>query len=200
VKPLGRVSARSAPPLSRRAAAAQTLTLTVTAPADVSPPASVPVTDGSLTAPSVVTAGKTYPVSGLGYAAGTPVTIAIYPGPSALATATADATGAFRTSVTVQSSLRGPHTLLSVGIEPGGDVRFLESPVDVQAPATDDDTGDDTRNTGTGSCPDDSAGHGTTSALATTGADSVGALIAAAAAIAGGGILLAMTHRRRRSG
>lgn len=112
---------------------------TIAAPKVVLPPM-VPISDGALTgfSPSL-TPGETITVEGSGFAAGAPVTIGIYSVPRELKTVTADAFGRFVTSVVIPADMRGPHTLVAVGIAPDGSVRRLVTAIAL--PGADGSTG-----------------------------------------------------------
>jgi hypothetical protein len=99
-------------------------------------PATVPTKNGDLTLPagatSTVAPGKTITVNGTGYAPNTTVTLAIYSTPQVLTTVVTDASGNFTATVTVPAGLEaGNHTLVASGVDPSGNVRYVNLAVTV---------------------------------------------------------------------
>lgn len=145
----------------------------VTPGAPVAPPSPPAVTDGPLTSSSgadfTVTDRQTR-LTGSGFAARTPVTIAIYSTPTVLTRTITDGSGAFSVTVSIPSGFTGSHTLLASGFGAGGVPRTLTLPVRV----------------------------GTAGGLATTGLPVV-ATIVIGLGVTAGGLLALLGARRRRS-
>ena len=81
--------------------------------------------------------GSEVTVSGTGFAPGSPVQIIIESASLQLATVTTDSSGAFSNTVTIPATLAGVHTISAIGVDPGGSLRVLSSPITVSAaPAT----------------------------------------------------------------
>ncbi|HEX5740747.1 MAG TPA: fibronectin type III domain-containing protein [Pilimelia sp.] len=109
--------------------------VTPTAPAV---PAAPPPADGDIEVLSGDTAaaapGEEISLFGDGYAPHSTVVITVYSAPQALATVTADARGAFRTTVTLPQGLAaGDHTLVAAGVDPDGRPYALRTTVTVAA-------------------------------------------------------------------
>ncbi|MDJ0348630.1 hypothetical protein [Cryobacterium sp. PH29-G1] len=119
----------------------QTLVVDVTAAPAVALPLLVPSGHGHLAGvPSRVDAGAQLDVIASGFAPGAPVTFGIYSTPLLLATASADAGGTARATVTIPSGFTGQHTLVATGIAPDGSERYLTAAVTVLAPPVAVDT------------------------------------------------------------
>ncbi len=102
----------------------------------IAPPASVPESDGPLTAPpgaaSGVAKGETITITGTGYKPNSVVTILIYSEPQVLTAVMTDGTGSFTVEVTVPAGLPvGQHTLVAAGVDPSGAMRYMTLPVTV---------------------------------------------------------------------
>jgi hypothetical protein len=107
----------------------------VSAPATV-PTGSGPLSSGTGAAPTTLTAGQKVPLSGSGYAPNSAVSLYIYSTPTLLGTVTTDAQGSFATTVTIPATLApGTHHLVSAGVDPSGNVRYLRSDVTVTTPS-----------------------------------------------------------------
>ncbi|CAH0261854.1 hypothetical protein SRABI76_03508 [Microbacterium oxydans] len=145
-----------------------------------------------------VAAGGQVTISGTGFGADAALRIELHSDPVVLGTATADAAGAFRTSVTIPVATEpGAHRIVVVG---PGDVT-VSAALTVTAAA---DGGVDTPGTG-GTPGTGNAGTGGTGAsgqtgasdpLAATGADSI-PFVLTAVALLGAGLLLVVLRRRR---
>ncbi|TFB75344.1 hypothetical protein E3O06_05840 [Cryobacterium glaciale] len=115
--------------------AAQTLIIAVTAAPVIALPVVLPSSDGALTGvPRTSNAGTQLDVVATGFAPGAAVTFGIYSTPLLLGTATADAGGTARATVTIPSSFTGSHTIVATGIAPDGSERFLTFAVTVVGP------------------------------------------------------------------
>src|SRR5690606_17023058 len=169
--------------------------------AGMTPPApQVPAVQ--LTASSVQ-AGASLEVSGTGFAAGEELVFELRSDPVRVGAVTADADGAFRTTVAIPAATdAGQHTLAVIRAD-GSEVT---SALTVTAAAVVPGDGDDGGEPGT-TDPDAGAGAGAGSgsgsgpdagSLATTGADSIPYVITAAVLLALGSVLL-VARRRARS-
>lgn len=145
----------------------------------------------TLDADSVV-AGGSVSVAGSGFAANAALRIELRSTPVAMGSITADADGAFRTSVTVPvETPAGAHRIVVIdaaGVETAIALAVTAAPV-VTQPGTDD--------------PGDTSGGGVTApgsgddgSLATTGADSTPFVLAGALLLAAGAVLLVVRRRR----
>ncbi|WP_433042530.1 fibronectin type III domain-containing protein [Dactylosporangium sp. CS-033363] len=105
-------------------------------PASPQIPATVPAGDGTLSRGPATGQSRTITVSGDGFAPNSPVTIAIYSAPVALATGTADGNGHAELQVVIPNSYAGDHTLALAGIAPGGAARVLTLAVKVASTST----------------------------------------------------------------
>jgi hypothetical protein len=81
-------------------------------------------------------AGGTVTVSGTGFAIDSNVYVTFESAPLLLATATADASGAFSVGVTIPYSASGQHTLVATGLDPQGSARVLTSTIHVLSATT----------------------------------------------------------------
>lgn len=149
--------------------------------------ASPPVTPGAPVAPGAVpgtvggslvssagdqftrTARRTT-LTGTGFAARTPVVVAVYSTPAVLAHVVTDGSGAFSVTVTVPSGFTGTHTFLATGFGAGGVPRTLTLPITVRA----------------------------TGGLAATGLPVVTTVVLGLGVLAGG-LLVLLANRRRRA-
>jgi hypothetical protein len=99
-------------------------------------PVAVPASAGVMGSAITVTAGARPAVKGSGYKAGSKVLISLFPGPVALTTATASASGTFSATVLIPRTTRaGRYQILATGLNAGGAARFLTQSVTVRAPA-----------------------------------------------------------------
>jgi hypothetical protein len=101
-----------------------------------SAPATVPTGSGPLGTPSGapggLAQGSTVTLTGSGYAPNSTVSLYIYSTPTLLGTVTTDGSGSFSKAVTIPASLApGAHHLVSAGLDPSGNVRYLVSAVTV---------------------------------------------------------------------
>jgi hypothetical protein len=106
---------------------------TVPAP---SAPVTVPTGSGPLAtpsgAPSGLAQGSTVTLTGSGYAPNSTVSVYIYSTPTLLGTALTNGSGAFSQAFTIPASLApGAHHLVSAGLDPSGNPRYLTSAVTV---------------------------------------------------------------------
>lgn len=138
------------------------------------PAASAPLSTGT-GSDAPLTTGQQLTLTGSGYLPFSRVTLIIYSTPTVLGTVTTDASGAFRATVRVPSSLpAGAHSLVASGVDPSGTPRYLRSDVTVTSPA------------------------GTGDSLAWTGFDATGPVLAGGLAILAGAGLLLLSRRRAR--
>jgi hypothetical protein len=103
-----------------------------------------PEADGSLSAPPGATTpdpGETITISGTGFAPNSEVTIVIYSSPQNLGTVVTDQAGAFSRAVVIPSSLRGAHTITSMGVDADGAARVLALGVTITGTTTGTTTG-----------------------------------------------------------
>jgi hypothetical protein len=180
-------------------------TLTVTTPAPVSLPDSLPSPDGALTGvPGTTSPGQTFTATGTGFAPYAPVTFGIYSSPMTLAHATADASGSASASVTIPSGFSGSHTVTAAGMGATGSPQFLEAGTTVAATSTRTPAGSGSHGVGGVSAsrgPGVGPNGGSSSGLANTGArvNPVALTqIALLALLAGGGLLVATRRRARK--
>jgi hypothetical protein len=141
----------------------------------LSAPATVPAANGALStptgAPSGLAQGSTVTLTGSGYAPNSTVSLYVYSTPTLLGTVVTDAHGAFSKAVTIPAGLApGAHHLVSAGVDPSGQPRYLTSAITVA------------QATGT---------------LAWTGFETLPVLLGGVAAVALGTGLLVVTRRRR---
>ena len=99
-------------------------------------PATVPTGGGTLSTPSgaasALAQGGTVTLTGTGYAPNSTVSLYIYSTPTLLGTVQTDGTGSFSKVVTVPANLApGAHHLVSAGVDPSGNLRYLTSAVTV---------------------------------------------------------------------
>jgi hypothetical protein len=134
IVPAGRVYSVSVVALSPdRSLWATLVTDSVPAP---SAPATVPTGSGPLSTPSGAISGlaqgSTVTLTGDGYAPNSTVSLYIYSTPTFLGTTTTNGSGAFSATVTIPSTLApGSHHLVSAGLDPSGNPRYLTSAVTV---------------------------------------------------------------------
>jgi hypothetical protein len=135
--------------------------------------------------------GGVVTVTATGFVPKTSVTIEIDSPAHTLAVTTADNAGNVKVNVTMPNSPTGPHSLLAVGLAPGGQTMTLSAPVNIktQGECKTSNEGETTETTAavdaTGSASSGASGHGDSS-LPFTGTDSAElALLGVAAAVAG---------------
>jgi LPXTG-motif cell wall-anchored protein len=138
-------------------------------------PATVPATPLTLTTDrgpiTKATAGQEITVIGTGFLPFSTATVVIYSTPQVLGSVVTDAAGAFRTTVTVPSTLEaGQHSLVASGIAPDGSERLMRLDVTVTAAGAQ---------------------------LASTGASPLVPALAGAAALLAGTAMLVVSRRRR---
>lgn len=99
-------------------------------------PATVPAGSGSLSTPSGAVGGlaqgSSVTLTGSGYAPNSTVSVYIYSTPTLLGTAVTDGTGSFSKAFTIPATLApGSHHLVSAGLDPSGNLRYLTTAVTV---------------------------------------------------------------------
>lgn len=136
---------------------------------------SEPVSTGPLTAPPASTQdldpGDELRISGAGFAPGSTIDITMESTPVFLKRVTADATGAFSTTVQIPAGAdAGSHTVKATGPDPAGGIRVLSVGITVDASAND--------------------------TLVRTGSGTTMLAVVGVVAIAGGSAILAVRRRR----
>jgi LPXTG-motif cell wall-anchored protein len=147
-----------------------------------------------------VVAGGQVTISGTGFGADAALRVELHSDPVVLGTTTADAAGAFRTTVTIPATtVAGAHSIVVIG---PGDAAVSAALTVTAATGEGQNPGGGTGTPGTGGAGTGGAGAsgqaGSSDPLAATGADSM-PFVLTAVALLGAGLLLVVLRRRRRT-
>ena len=147
-----------------------------------------------------VAAGAQLTISGTGFGADAALRLELHSDPVVLGTATADSSGAFRTTVTIPvATAVGAHSIVVIG---QGDVTVSTALTVTAAADGGQNPGGGAGTPGTGGTGTGGAGTsgqaGASDPLAATGADSM-PFVLAAVTLLGAGLLLVVLRRRRRT-